>query len=95
MIQINGEVVVCPIDFEGLLDPRLLKEVGDLNTTNLSNPSFTTSQSLVSNSGNQPPAAKVTIIITESKIPGVSSVASINRSWVVIIITLVVCLTLQ
>ncbi|MDM9582146.1 hypothetical protein [Nostoc sp. GT001] len=29
-------IVVCPIDFEGLLDPRLLKEVGDLNTTNLS-----------------------------------------------------------
>ncbi|MHC5829667.1 MAG: hypothetical protein ACYT04_80530, partial [Nostoc sp.] len=30
--------------------------------------------------GNQPPAAKVAIIITESKIPGVSKVTSISRS---------------
>jgi hypothetical protein len=29
---------------------------------------------------NQPPAAKVAIIITESKIPGVSSVTNISRS---------------
>lgn len=42
-----------------------------------------------------PPAAKVAIIITESKIPGVSSVTSISRSWVDIIITFVLCLTLQ
>nr|MDZ8072268.1 hypothetical protein [Nostoc sp. DedQUE01] len=42
-----------------------------------------------------PPAAKVTIIKTESKIPGVSSVTNINRSWADIIVTFQLCLTLQ
>jgi hypothetical protein len=30
--QVTIKVVVCPINFDGLRDPRLLKEVGDLTT---------------------------------------------------------------
>jgi hypothetical protein len=33
-IRINELLVVCVKSFDGLLDPRLLKEVGDLNLSN-------------------------------------------------------------
>ncbi|WP_335219830.1 hypothetical protein [Nostoc sp.] len=36
ILPLKTSLVVCPINFVGLLEPRLLQEVGDLNTTNLS-----------------------------------------------------------